>query len=117
MLAKQPQGAVRHPRGYLIVAVRNTLRNVLRRLVPEELDGNEPGLAARPTHDERLFANELLELVRSKLNHWPNRQMAVVTLSYIEAAFYDEPIDPEGIQQIVLDTLGDEISIIALDNQ
>ncbi|HYI60527.1 MAG TPA: hypothetical protein VEW93_01835 [Acidimicrobiales bacterium] len=107
-----PSGAIRHPRGYLVVGVRYRLRNVLRRVVPDQLPEDEDTrLAARPTQDEQIFATELLRVVKERIALWPNRKMATVTLAYVEAAYYGELVGPEELQQIVLDNLGEDVTL------
>lgn len=114
MLRNPSPVALRNPEGYFFTSVRNTLRNALRRLIPGELPEDESGEAERlarrqVTPEEQALAADLLEMVRRHINLWKNRNMAVVTLTYIEAAYYGEPIDPEYVQQVVLDTTGEEI--------
>lgn len=110
MLAKPSPVALRYPEGYLIKSVQNTLRNALRRIIPGELPDDDLLADRRVSPEERELAAELLEMVRRRVNQWTNRNMAVVTMAYVEAHYYGEPIDTEAIQQIVLDTTGEDLT-------
>lgn len=108
LIKRAGRGPVGDPKGYFYVIVRNGLNDAARRLVHSELP--EDDLLGGNSDEYHIFAKELIGLVRKKVDGWPNKQMAIVTIAYIEAAYYDEPLAPEDVQQIVADTLGDEIS-------
>ena len=109
MLLRAEGRAIRNPKGYFYATVRNALVDATQRMTSGDLPADDLFEGHR-SPEEEVFGRELLAAVRDHIHGWSNRQMAVVTLAYVEAGWFGDRLEPEDVQEIVRDTLGLEIT-------
>jgi hypothetical protein len=96
----------RNVRAVLTWRLRNRMLDVAKR--PRPVDGAEP--VDSDTPERQAIRKEMFDEVKSLIDRWPNRTMALVVRLTLEAVFYGEVLEVEDIKEIVLEQLGHQLT-------
>jgi len=105
------------PRSWLFTAARNDIVRRLQRLHARQrpYEPDEDTRTVRAAEDEAL-ADEVYKFVRSRIERWEQERMRVVTLLYVEAAHFGEPLTEDGAATLATEILGDVIPKTSIGN-
>jgi hypothetical protein len=104
ILAKKAQlgKEIEDPRACLVWYVKRRLLDLTRRPPPRY--GAEADYVDPAESPEAIAIRQgLYEYVKSLLDRWPNKQMAIVTRLFLDAAYYGEPLSVGEAQGILAD--------------
>jgi DNA-directed RNA polymerase specialized sigma24 family protein len=94
-LAKRAAGGViEHPAAWIRTASRSHLLNLKRRAVRETTDEDLMKRPA-PSYQPNVEDKDVLNYLKSLIERWPNARMRVITLLYLEAGYFGEPLSVE----------------------
>ena len=106
-LAEATGAAPRNLRAVLTWRLRKRMLDVAKR-TPLAEDEAEP--VDYDTPERRAIRKEMFDRVKSLLDAWENRTMALVVRLTLEATYYDEILEVDDIKEIVLEQLGHDLT-------
>lgn len=105
------------PRSWLFKVARNDIVRRLQRVHARQrpYEPDEDTRIVRAAEDDAL-ADEVYKFVRSRIERWEQDRMRVVTLLYVEAAHFGEPLTEDGAATLATDILGEVVPKTSIGN-